>query len=141
MKKILIIDAHGGGIGKQVITKIKEINLENIKIYAVGTNSMATLAMLKAGADEAATGENSIVVASKMADIIIGPIGMVIADALLGEITPKMALSIGQSSAKKILIPFNSCDNIVAGLKQNINASMLIDDVINKLIELLKENC
>ncbi len=138
MKNILIVDAHGGGIGKQIITKIKESNLDNIKIYAVGTNSMATLAMLKAGADEAATGENSVVVCSKLADIIIGPIGIVIADALLGEITPTMALNIAQSRAKKIFIPFNSCDNIVAGLKQNINASMLIDDVINKLIELLK---
>ncbi|MBP5331283.1 MAG: DUF3842 family protein, partial [Lachnospiraceae bacterium] len=86
---ILIIDAQGGGIGKQLISEIRK-DIPDAHILAVGTNSAATMAMLKAGADEAATGENPVVVASKKADIIIGPIGIVIADSMLGEITPLM---------------------------------------------------
>ena len=85
-------------------------------MMAVGTNSAATNAMLKAGADQAATGENSVVVASARADVIMGPVGIVIADSMLGEITPRMAVAVGQSSAKRILIPVNLCDNIVVGV-------------------------
>ncbi|HBL68737.1 MAG TPA: hypothetical protein DDZ70_08535, partial [Firmicutes bacterium] len=108
---ILIIDAQGGGIGKQIVTAIKQ-NILNAEITAVGTNSAATSAMLKAGAHNAATGENAVVVGCRKADIIVGPVGIVIADALLGEITPTMAQAIGQSKAKRILIPINHCDNI-----------------------------
>ena len=85
-------------------------------MLAVGTNSAATNAMLRAGADRAATGENSVVVASGQADVIMGPLGMVIADSMLGEITPRMAVAVGQSRAKRILIPVNLCDNIVVGV-------------------------
>ena len=84
----------------------------------MGTNSAATNAMLRAGADQAATGENSVAVASERADVIMGPIGIVIADSMLGEITPRMALSVGQSRAKRILIPVNLCDNIVVGVNE-----------------------
>ena len=111
---VLVIDAQGGGIGKQMVSAIKkEITAV---VTAVGTNSAATSAMLKAGADFAATGENAVVVNSKKADVIIGPVGIVIADSLLGEITPAMAVAVGQSNAKKILIPVNHCDNIIAGV-------------------------
>ena len=128
---ILIIDAQGGGIGKQLVMAIKK-NMPDAAVTAVGTNSAATLAMIKAGADNAATGENAVVVNSKRADVIIGPIGIVIADALLGEITPRMAKAVAQSRAKRILIPVNHCDNIVVGV-DDLNIGKLIRDVIGEL--------
>ena len=132
---ILIIDAQGGGIGKQLVSAVKK-NMSDVTITAIGTNSAATSAMLKAGADNAATGENAIVVNSKKADVIIGPIGIVIADALLGEITPRMAKAVAQSPAKRILIPINHCDNIVVGV-DDLNIGKLIQDVIGEL----QKNC
>ena len=113
--KVLVIDGQGGGLGRQLVTAVKEYD-QNIEVLAVGTNSAATNAMLRAGADQAATGENSVAVASGKADVIMGPVGIVIADSMLGEITPRMALAVGQSSAKRILIPVNLCDNIVVGV-------------------------
>ena len=113
--KVLIIDGQGGGLGRQLVTVIKE-RYPQVEVMAVGTNSLATGAMLRAGADQAATGENSVVVASARADVIMGPVGIVIADSMLGEITPKMALAVGQSRAKRILIPVNLCDNIIVGV-------------------------
>lgn len=112
--KILIMDGQGGGLGRQLVTAVKE-QYPEIEVMAVGTNSMATNAMLKAGADQAATGENAVSVAASRADVIIGPVGIVIADSMLGEITPGMALAVGRSRAKRILIPVSLCDNIVVG--------------------------
>lgn len=111
---VLVIDSQGGGIGKQLITALKQ-KFPDIPITAVGTNSAATSAMLKAGADHAATGENAVIVGCRKADVIIGPIGIVIADAMYGEITPNMAVAVGQSRAKRLLIPVNHCDNIIVG--------------------------
>lgn len=115
--KILIIDGQGGGLGRQLVSAVRE-RYPEIEILAVGTNSAATNAMLRSGADQAATGENSVAVASERADVIMGPVGIVIADSMLGEITPRMALSVGQSRAKRILIPVNLCDNIVVGVTE-----------------------
>ena len=129
--KILIIDAQGGGIGRQLVTEIKG-RMPNANITAVGTNSIATSAMLKAGADHAATGENAVIVGCRKADVIIGPIGIVIADALYGEITPAMALAVGQSTAKRILIPINHCDNIVVGIS-DLTIGKLIESVLEEL--------
>ncbi|MDE5931173.1 MAG: DUF3842 family protein [Lachnospiraceae bacterium] len=128
---ILVIDAQGGGIGKQLVSAIKE-NIPDAVVTAVGTNSAAASAMLKAGADNAATGENAVVVNSRKADVIVGPIGIVIADALFGEVTPVMAKAVAQSSAKRILIPINHCDNIVVGVS-DLNIRKLIQDVIFEL--------
>lgn len=111
--RVLIIDGQGGKIGKQLVEAL--ISEPRIDLTAVGTNSMATANMMKGGARNAATGENAVLVACRTADIIAGPVGIVIADALLGEITPQMASAVGQSRAKKILIPINKCDNIVIG--------------------------
>ncbi len=111
--RILIIDGQGGKIGKQLAEAIGQDG--RIDLMAVGTNSVATANMMKGGVKNAATGENAVVVGCRKADIIAGPIGIVIADALMGEVTPKMAVAVGQSSAKKILIPINKCDNIVIG--------------------------
>lgn len=121
---ILVIDAQGGGIGKQLITAIKK-EIETVTIMAVGTNTTATSAMLKAGADHAATGENAVVVACRKADIIIGPIGIILADAMYGEITSKMALSVASSSAKRILIPFRNCDNIIVGVSDKSTSELI----------------
>ena len=121
---ILVIDAQGGGIGRQLVLSIKQA-LPDAEILAVGTNAVATAAMLKAGASSAATGENAVVVCAGKADIIVGPIGIVIADSMLGEITPKMALAVAQSSAKRILIPFSHCDNIIAGAEKASTAELI----------------
>ena len=135
MKNILVIDAQGGGVGKQLVAGIKSMDAE-LNVTAVGTNVSATEAMLRAGADRAATGENSVVVACRSADIIIGPIGVVIADAMLGEITPAMALAVAQAPAKRILLPFNNCDNIVAGITEG-SPKKLIAAALAELKEIL----
>lgn len=101
-----------------MVTAVREA-YPNAVITAVGTNSIATGNMLKAGADQSATGENAVIVGCRNADIITGPIGIVIADSLLGEITPQMAAAVGQSAAKRILIPVNLCDNIVVGVSKH----------------------
>ena len=128
---ILIIDGQGGQLGAQLV---KEINsrFDDISLTAVGTNAVATASMLKAGAKNAATGENPVAVACRRADVIIGPIGIVIADSMLGEVTPGMALAVAQASAKRILIPMNRCDNLVAGVVQSATA-FLIEDALDKL--------
>lgn len=128
---VLVIDAQGGGIGKQLISEIKK-EIPEIFVTAVGTNSAATAGMLKAGADAAATGENAVIVGCRKANVIMGPIGIVIADSLYGEITPQMALAVGQSSAKRILIPINHCDNMVAGVEE-LNIRYLIKSAIEEL--------
>ena len=132
---ILIIDALGGGIGKQLVSMIKA-NIPTAVVTAVGTNSAATSAMLKAGADNAATGENAVIVNSRKADVITGPIGIVIADSLMGEITPAMATAVGQSNAKRILIPVNHCDNIVVGVT-DLSLSRLVQYVVEEITAIL----
>ena len=111
---IMVIDGQGGKMGKGLVEMLKKSCPED-EILAIGTNSIATAAMLKAGAD--AGGENPAVVTSRTADIIVGPMGIVIADSLMGEITPKMAVAIGQSPAKKVLIPVNRCQHFVVGCR------------------------
>jgi len=128
---ILIIDGQGGQMGAQLIKGIKE-QLGEVNLTAVGTNTTATAAMIKAGAKQAATGENPVLVACRKADVIIGPIGIVIADSMYGEITAPMAAAVGQADAVRILIPVNRCDNIIAGIG-NTSMSALIEDVILQL--------
>ena len=128
---ILVIDAQGGGIGKQVVAAIKQ-NMPEMEITAVGTNSAATTAMLKAGADHAAIGENAVIVGCRRADVIVGPGGIVIADSLYGEITPAMALAVGQSNARRLLIPVNHCDNFIVGVS-DLALGKLIEGVISEI--------
>ena len=130
--KVLIIDGQGGGLGRQLVTAVKE-NAPEAEVLAVGTNSTATGAMLRAGADQAATGENAVLVACRRADVIIGPIGIVIADSMLGEITPAMAAAVGQSPARRILLPVNQCDNLVVGA-----ADLSMADKVREAAELLR---
>lgn len=131
---ILVIDGQGGQLGSQLI-KVILSRYTDIDIMAVGTNATATASMIKAGAKKAASGENPIIVACRKADVIIGPIGIVIADALYGEITPKMAVAVAQSNATRILIPINRCENLVAGVP-NITMTALIEDALTKLEEI-----
>lgn len=114
---VLVIDGQGGGLGRQLVAAIAAVCPE-AELTAVGTNSLAANAMLKAGAARAATGENAVVVNCRHADVIVGPIGIVIADALLGEITPAMAAAVCQSGAKRVLVPINHCENYVVGVPE-----------------------
>ena len=130
-KRILVIDAQGGGIGKQIISALKKSSPQQW-ITAVGTNNMATAAMLKAGADEAATGENAVIVCARRADLIIGPVGIVIADSMLGEITPRLAAAVGQSDAERLLIPVNHCSNYIVGVP-DLSMGQLIEAVVREV--------
>ena len=133
--KIAVIDGQGGKIGQMIVSAIKKEGL-HCTVRAIGTNSIATAAMLKAGADEGATGENPVIVACRQVNIIIGPVGLLVADGLLGEITPAMAVAIGQSEATKLLLPLNLCSNIVVGT-QSMSVSSLINETIGTLKNLL----
>lgn len=135
--KILVVDGQGGMVGKQMVEAIKRM-IPTAEVTAVGTNTTATASMLKAGADNGATGENPVIVAVRTADIIVGPIGIVIADSLLGEVTPKMAEAIGSSTAKKILIPVNKCDNIIVGVGTKSTSALIAEaiDTIRMIAEI-----
>ena len=135
---IVVIDGQGGQVGAQLIKEICA-NFQNINLTAVGTNAVATSAMLKAGAHVGATGENPVVVACRKADVIIGPIGIVIADSLFGEVTEKMALAVSKADAVRILLPINKCSNLIAGVP-NLNTSALIADTILKLKGIIDKN-
>ena len=136
---ILIIDAQGGGVGRQLVLAIRA-RFPDADITAVGTNAAATSAMMKAGASRAATGENAVVVCSRRADVIVGAIGIVIADAMLGEITPRMAAAVAQSGAKRILLPVSHCDNIVAGVAGQ-TVARLVDAAVQELEKLQAGSC
>lgn len=136
---ILIIDAQGGGVGRQLVLAIRA-RFPDADVTAVGTNAAATSAMMKAGASRAATGENAVVVCSRRADVIVGAIGIVIADAMLGEITPRMAAAVAQSGAKRILLPVSHCDNIVAGVAGQ-TVARLVDAAVQELEKLQAGSC
>jgi hypothetical protein len=115
--KVVIIDGQGGKMGAAVISELAG-KLPSAEIVAVGTNSIATSAMLGSKPTAAATGENAVIVNSRDADFIIGPIGIVVADSLHGEISPAMSAAVGQSRAKKILIPVSRCNTYVVGVSE-----------------------
>ena len=130
---IMVIDGQGGRMGKSIVEQMKR-NFPEDEILAIGTNSIATAAMLKAGADAGATGENPAIVGCRTADLIIGPLGIVIADSLLGEITPAMAATIGQSRAKKILLPVNRCQHYVVGCRD-----LPLGELVRMAVELARQ--
>lgn len=132
---VLVLDGQGGRLGSQLVKEIVQRFPEQ-ELLAVGTNSMATERMLKAGAPRAATGENAVAVACRRADVILGPMGMVIADALLGEVTPVMARAVGQSGAVRILLPSDKCETLVAGIGPQ-PMTELIRDAMDKLARVL----
>ena len=128
--KLLIIDGQSGRLGAQIIEGLKKAGLpEQHQMIAVGTNALATSGMINAGANQGATGENAVVVQCRTADVIVGPIGITLADAMLGEITPAMATAVGASNAARVLSPSDRCDTHVIGVtpmtrKQQIDAAV-----------------
>ena len=137
--RVLVIDGQGGGLGRQLVAAISAA-CPDAELTAVGTNSLAASAMLKAGAARAATGENAVLVNARRADVIVGPLGIVIADALLGEITPAMAAAVGQADAKRILIPVNHCDNYVVGIA-DVPVVTLVQSAAQKVRALWESGC
>lgn len=129
--KVVVIDGQSGRIGQLFIEKVTRAGL-SCDLLAIGANALATSAMLKAGASAGATGENPAIVACRTADIIVGPIGILAADAMLGEITPAMAAAVGRSSAKKLLLPVNLCNNIVVGT-QELSLSRILEEAVDIL--------
>ena len=132
---VLVIDGQGGGLGRQLVAALSA-QCPEARLTAVGTNSLAANAMLKAGAARAATGENAVVVNCRKADIIVGPVGIVIADALLGEITPAMAAAVCQSNATRVLIPVNHCENYIVGVPEQP-----IGSLVQAAVEKVKQLC
>jgi len=135
MSKIIVIDGQGGRIGSLLVSRLKA-EAARAEIYAIGTNSIATSAMLKAGANFGATGENPVVVNCRDADVIVGPVGIVVADSLAGEITPAMAVAAGQSRAQKVLLPVNRCNNTIVGAR-DLPVSDLIEAAAAHIVAIL----
>lgn len=135
--RIAVVDGQGGGIGKLIVEKLHNAFNNEITVMALGTNALATSLMLKAGANEGASGENAISFNSSKVDIIIGTIGIVCANSMLGELTPIMARAISESLAIKILIPLNRCNILIAGTK-NEPLPHYIDEVINMVGNILR---
>ena len=132
---ILVLDGQGGRIGKQLIEGIRA-RLPEADIAAVGTNSVATSTMMKAGASRAGTGENAVIVNCRTADLIVGPLGIVIADSMMGEISPAMAVAVGQSPATRLLIPMNLCKNTIVGA-----ASQSVKDLVALAVDEVEAFC
>jgi len=135
--RVAVVDGQGGGIGKHIVDKLRRKFPENLSIIALGTNSVATSQMLKAGANEGATGENAICYNADRVEVIIGSIAILAANSMLGELTPKMAQAIGQSEAMKILLPINRAKIEVVGVSDEPLPHQ-IEAVINRLKEMLK---
>ena len=139
MKRILVIDGQGGGFGRSIIEKLKQNRPENCEIVGIGTNSLATSVMLKAGADMVATGENPVIVGCRKADIIAGPMGIVLANSMLGEFSPAMAAAVAESEAIRVLIPVTRCNTFVAGVVEK-TLSKYIDDAVEMIVKCVNDS-
>ncbi len=130
MKRISVIDGQGGGIGSTIIKKLKHLYAEDLEIIALGTNAIATAQMLKAGANRGASGQNAIVQSTQSVDLIMGPISIIMAHAMLGEVTPQIAEAIAKSPAQKLFIPLSQENIRIAGI-----AAMPLPELVDELIE------
>ena len=137
--RIAVVDGQGGGIGKAIVESLRNTFGDTIEIVALGSNALATAAMLKAGATEGASGENAVAVTVRKVDIIIGSVAIIAANSMLGELTPKMARAIAESTAKKILIPLNRCNLHVAGI-QSVSLPQHIANVIDMVKSSVNNN-
>ena len=136
-KRVLIIDGQGGNMGRQLVEQLLLQSNITLEVTVVGTNAIATANMLKASARvQGATGENAVVVAARKADVIVGPVGIVMADALLGEITPAMANAVAQSNAYKVLLPVNKCNHFIVGVRDD-SMSQLVQQAVQEVIKSL----
>lgn len=136
MLNVAVVDAQGGGLGASIVKSLIEKYGERISILALGTNAIATSAMMKSGASACATGENAVCFNAARADIIIGGIGIIAASGMMGEITPAMAKAISESDAVKVLIPVSKCNIIIPGVS-NLGLKELIDTAVNAVSSLL----
>ncbi|MCP3875723.1 MAG: DUF3842 family protein [Desulfobacteraceae bacterium] len=135
-KKVCVIDGQGGGIGSTIIKKLKERYDEKIEVIALGTNAIATAQMLKARANKGASGSNAIVQTVKNADVIIGPVGIIMPHAMMGELTPLMAQAVSCADAKKILLPLTQENIEIVGIS-NLPLPELVDELLNKYVSFL----
>lgn len=133
MLKIAVVDGQGGDIGRQIIEAVRREIYWDVQVIALGTNSMATAAMVKAGANIGATGENAIVNASRGVDLIVGPVGIIAADAMNGEITDTMAFAIAASLARKMLIPFSKCDIEITGVDKSLSLAQMVEKAVGMI--------
>ena len=134
---VVVIDGQSGRIGQLFVEKVIKAKLP-CQLTVIGANAIATSAKLKAGASMGATGENPVILACRTADVIVGPIGILAADAMLGEITPNMAAAVGRSTAKKLLLPVNLCNHIVIGT-QSLPLSAILDEAVETLRQILNQ--
>ncbi|NPV70533.1 MAG: DUF3842 family protein [Firmicutes bacterium] len=130
--RIAVVDGQGGGIGKIIVARLKQ-DLSGAELIALGTNALATAAMLKAGADHGATGENAIVQTAAAVDVIAGCLGIVLAHSMYGELTPRMAEAIAKSRARKVLLPVNRCGVDVVGIGQET-----LPELVGRLVEMIR---
>ncbi len=135
--RIAVVDGQGGGIGKLIVEKLRAAFGNDVGIIALGTNALAASLMLKAGANEGASGENAIVYNAPRVDVIIGSIGIVSSNSMLGELTPAMARAVSDSDAVKVLIPLNRCNILVAGTKEEPLPHYIEDavEIVGRLVE------
>ena len=136
--KILVVDGQGGRLGRKLLESIRK-TFPEAQITAVGTNSMATEYMMNSNcANQLATGENAVIVACRTAQIIVGPIGIATADAMMGEITPAMANAVASSAAYRVLIPMNLCNTYVAGVVKG--SAAILEDAMNHIREIMEKH-
>jgi len=139
MKQICVIDGQGGGIGSAIIKRLKELLKETVEIVALGTNAIATAQMLKAKANRGASGENAIIQTVKQVDVIICPVGIIMAHAMMGEVTPRIAEAVASSPAKKMLIPLSQEHIEIVGISSD-PLPHLIDMLIEKNLKHFLDN-
>ena len=139
MKQICVIDGQGGGIGSAIIKQLKELFVEKVEIIALGTNAIATAQMLKAKANRGASGENAVVQTVPCVNIIIGPVGIIIAHAMMGEVTPEMVEAIAVSPATKLLLPISQEKIVIVGMVPTPLPHLIEKLVKNNLKDFLSE--
>ena len=130
--KIMIMDGQGGGVGKNIAERLKEHGLAGA-IIVVGTNAVATSNMMRAGIAVGATGENAVIYNAARAEIIVGPIGIIVPNAMYGEITPRMTTAVGESDARKILIPVQNAHIYIAGMEPK-NLSECVNAAVTEIL-------